>query len=92
MLPEETIAAAKPGRLGHPGRLLRFVYLKVSSAVPSLGPGLQRWLIRIGYTVISTGLMRGSSDVTFLNYGYAPLEDESDGSGLVLDPVDSTLR
>lgn len=68
-----------PRRSVHPlgplARIVRVVFLGVARVAPGLGPRLQRWLFRSGYTLVSTVIPKAhAQDVTFLNYGYAPLD------------------
>jgi ubiquinone/menaquinone biosynthesis C-methylase UbiE len=55
---------------------------------PSLRPKFQTALIRTFYSWLSVVLK--SEDAAFLNYGYAPLDDDT--MGLTLDPADASDR
>lgn len=66
-----------------PGRVAMWVFGRIADAAPSAGRTLQHALIRSWYSFVSR-LSKRIEDVTFLNYGYAPLDDG--GAATVVEP------
>ena len=67
-----------------PKGIVHRAILFADRVAPSLRPKFQTAIIRTFYSGLSVVLK--SEDAAFLNYGYAPLDD--DAMGLKLDPVD----
>jgi len=77
-----TVVEPRPGL---PARLIGLAFRGVSRVAPALAPHVQRGLIRAGYGVISTVVAKNTG-LTFMNFGYAPLEPA--GAGIALRPED----
>lgn len=71
-----------------PKGVVHRLILFADKVAPSLRPKFQTALIRTFYSGLSVVLK--SEDAAFLNYGYAPLDDDT--MGLKLDPADAPDR
>jgi ubiquinone/menaquinone biosynthesis C-methylase UbiE len=78
----EAVQTPQRPQLALPGRILHALFLAVSRTAPTLRPRLQRGVIRAWYSLFSWMMPNDGTDVTFLNYGYTPLEGAPRGAWL----------
>src|SRR5262245_39130822 len=78
---------AHASSLTMPGRVGLWIFGRIAGAAPSVGRALQHALIRAWYSFVSR-LAKRVDDVTFLNYGYASLENGASGHVVEASSVD----